>query len=149
MCTPCSKPHPPPNCNRRSRSRVVVTSYHVLIGSGTGAVHTHGPHIRMSVFHVHLCATSPSCSVTDPSVTQNYLTNDIFFAASHIICITLQIVPCQHFLNTCKPSAFSHQLEKLPYRLAKLLSSTSAEFHLMLTTTRLLQLFSFHADQYS
>ena len=52
MCTPCSNPHPPPNW--RSRSRVVVTSSHVLFGSGTGAVHTHGPHIRMSVFHVHL-----------------------------------------------------------------------------------------------
>ena len=59
MCTPCSKPHP--LLNWRSRSRAVVTSYNVLIGSGTGAVHTHGPHIRMSVFHVHLCATSPSC----------------------------------------------------------------------------------------
>ena len=42
MCTPCSKPHPPPNW--RSISRVVVTSYHVFIGSGTGAMHTHGPH---------------------------------------------------------------------------------------------------------
>ena len=52
MCTPCSKPHPPPNW--RSRSGVVVTSYHVLFGSDTGAVHTHGPHIRMSVFDVHL-----------------------------------------------------------------------------------------------
>ena len=52
MCTPCSKPYPPPNW--RSRSRVFVTSYHVLICSGTGAVHTRGPHIRMSVFHVHL-----------------------------------------------------------------------------------------------
>ena len=130
MCTPCSKPHPPPNCNRRSRSRVVVTSYHVLIGSGTGAVHTHGPHIRMSVFHVHLCATSPSCSVTDPSVTQSYLTNDTFFAASHMICIhTLHVVPCRHLLNTHKPSVFSHQLEKLSCWHAKLLSWTSAAFH--------------------
>ena len=30
MCTPCSKPHPPPNW--RSRSEVVVTSYQVLSG---------------------------------------------------------------------------------------------------------------------
>ena len=52
MCPPCSKPHPPPNW--RSRSRVFVTSYHVSVGSGTGAVYTHGPHIRMSVFYVHL-----------------------------------------------------------------------------------------------
>ena len=43
MCTPCSKPHPLPPW--RSRSRVVVTSYHVLIGSATGAVHTHMVHI--------------------------------------------------------------------------------------------------------
>ena len=85
------KAPPPPNWRSRSR---VVASYHVLIGSGTGAVHTHGPHIRMSIFHTHLCATSPSCSVTDPSVTQSYLTNDTFFAASHMICITLHILPC-------------------------------------------------------
>ena len=47
MCTPCSKPHPP--AIWRSRSRVVVTSYQVLTGSGTGAVHTHGPHIHVRV----------------------------------------------------------------------------------------------------
>ena len=49
MCTPCSKPHRPPNW--RSRSRDVVTSAHILIGSGTGAVHAH-------MVHIYICRYS-------------------------------------------------------------------------------------------
>ena len=52
MCTPCSKPHPPPNW--RSRSRVVVTSYHVLIGLNTGAVHTHMVHIYVCQYSMYI-----------------------------------------------------------------------------------------------
>ena len=115
MCTPCSEPHPPPNW--RSRSGVVVTSYHVLIGSGSGAVYTRGPHIRKSVFHVHLCATSPSCTVTDPSVTESkwhllccFLLHDTIFShdmhnSTH--CSTL-LAP----LENTKMSFISHQLQR-------------------------------------
>ena len=140
MCTPCSKPHPPPNWRSRSR---VVASYHVLIGSGTGAVHTHGPHIRMSIFHTHLCATSPSCSVTNPSVTQSYLTNDTFFAASHTIYITLHILPCWHLSNTrhCLSSATSLEKMSTCKTVESYLSRTSSNFllseHLKLTTPTL------------
>ena len=60
MCTPCTKPHPPPLW--WSRSRVVVTSYHVLIGSATGAAHTHtwSTYTYVGIPYAS-CATSPSC----------------------------------------------------------------------------------------
>ena len=64
--------------------------------------HTHGPHIRMSVlyvclhicmsvFNVHLCATSPSCSVSDPSVTRLckfYLVGTSLTHADHLLSAT-------------------------------------------------------------
>ena len=68
MCTPCTKPYPPPPW--RSRSRVVVTSYHVLIGSATSAAHTHMVHIYVCRYSMCLLCHFTILSVTDPSVTQ-------------------------------------------------------------------------------
>ena len=70
MCTPCTKPHPPPLW--WSRSRVVVTSYHVLIGSATGAAHTHtwSTYTYVGIYSICILCHFTILSVTDPSVTQ-------------------------------------------------------------------------------
>ena len=85
MCTPCSKPHPPPNW--RSRSRVDV-SY--LTSCLNWFRHWWCAHTWSTYTYVGVpcapCAISPSFSVTDPSMTQSYFPNDTFFAASHMLC---------------------------------------------------------------
>ena len=112
MCTPCSKPNPPPNW--RSRSRVVVTSCHVLFGSGTGAVHRHtwSTYTYVGIPCTSLCHfTILFChwSLCDSKLPHKW----------HLLCCfphDMHIVPCQHLLNTRKSSAFSHQIGKLPYQ---------------------------------
>ena len=143
MCTPCSKPHPPPNW--RSRSRVVVTSYQVFFGSGTGAVHTHMVYIiiRMSVFHVHLVPLyHPVLSLTPLWLKAKSQMSPSLL----LICITLLILPCYIApLEHMQLYFFNHQLRKNSMLTCKTveycLSGTSSNFlqsnHLKLTTCTL------------
>ena len=107
MCTPCSKPHPPPKW--RSRSGVVVTSYDVLIGLGTGAVHTHMVHIYACRYST--CIFVPLHHPVLSLIPQK--ADDTSFAASRMICITLHIVPCWHLLKTRKCLLSATSLEKI------------------------------------
>ena len=108
MCTPCSRHHPPPHW--RSRSRVVVTSHHVLIGSGTVDVHTRSP-LRHPSY-----SSLQTCSLCHHGSDWNLQTFHCFRYCIHAFAVQHTLQPSLAFCHT------STSLVPIPFPL---LSPTS------------------------